>query len=512
MNDEFLHRLRRPPPAAFAARLRARLESQAVARRFRSRHITLYALIACLLGGTALALVSPAVRTVASSVVQRMLPESVVSALQSRLEAQMVATVPTARSAAPAPSSTSETDGLVDSRGPTASSNQAQRLAMSLMPQQHANYVGGSVRAAPAPVMQSAPAKVLVRIEGARGAASALSSVRQAFQNDRSRSMHVSLDLQVSDSAKALRKLCSGQLDIAVTSRPVSAAESQYCQRNRAAFIELPIGYEALAIVVNSANTWADVIRPADAFTLFDPRSQGLTISWNQLQGAWPAAPISLAAPRAGQGFQEFFFELLSDSDASVGERETAARAAVNRQDITLQRDEAGLSAYVRRSVNGLTYVPLATFLMTRGADPQDSTAPLLRALPVLNSRGQAVLPRRETVLDRSYEPLSRTLFAYVRVDTSDAAAGFMQFFLSSAAQQLERSRYIALVPGDYSLASRVLRERWGVMAAGYVADVGDARSAREILLSSVPERFREQVKAQLERAEARDQAWQRNR
>ena len=65
MNDNFLYELRNPPPPEFAARLKARLDVQENDARQQRRAIKWFVLGAILMGGTALAFVSPSVRQAA---------------------------------------------------------------------------------------------------------------------------------------------------------------------------------------------------------------------------------------------------------------------------------------------------------------------------------------------------------------------------------------------------------------------------------------------------------------
>ena len=483
MNDEFLHRLRQPPPAAFAARLRARLESQAMVRRFRTRQFTLYALIACLLGGTALALVSPSVRTATASMIQQALPESVVNMIESRSQPPPSghpdrATHPHpagAMRSEPVPAASSGSPAVNSIVGVDSSSKSAVGAGSSLLARSFPV-------AAPARTMTpaAAPAVVGVTIEGAKVAASVVSLAIKPFQE---RQRGVRIDLRASSSEQGIQKLCAGEIEVALAARLILPAEADACRRAGISFIELPIAYEALVVLVNGSNDWADALSPDNLRMLFDPASQGSVIGWNELQPKWPTALISLAAPRSGQGFLESFCEIVLCSD--VG----------NRSDIRLERDELGLSQYVQRYISGLTYLPLASYLKS------DARGALLRPLKITNSRGVAVLPSKESIADRSYEPLSRPLLMYVRYSTAKgrAAEDFVQFFLRQADSLVPSSRYLPLETLEYRLAEKVLRS--GLTSTVFDTEAAAPLTVREILLRHFPEQQREQERARFDRA-----------
>src|SRR5262245_5965505 len=62
--------------------------------------------------------------------------------------------------------------------------------------------------------------------------------------------------LNESSTTAGLAKFCAGELDIADASRHITAEEEAACAKANVAFIEVPIAYDAITIVVNRANTW----------------------------------------------------------------------------------------------------------------------------------------------------------------------------------------------------------------------------------------------------------------
>ena len=496
MNDEFLQQLRQPPAPEFAARLRARLESQAAARRFRARRISLYAVIASLLGGTAFALVSPSLRSSTAAVLQSLLPQAFKDAAPMR--APVAANAPAREALAPnpapplqsMPSADRESTAAVNSSGfVTDADNAAASATVSAPSSRFAN-------AAPVPAMPQSAAVAIrgTRIEGAKVTASVLSlavkpfEARQARQGQQRRGR---IDLRGSSSEQGFDKFCAGEIDIALATRPMSQGEAQICKRSNIWITELPIAYEALVVLVNGGNDWADAVSARDLRMLFVPREPGFTANWNDLQPRWPAAPIALAAPRPGQGFLESFAEMISILPSE----------SANRTDISVERDESGLLQFVLPSINALTYLPLASYLKS---DSQGAIKPL----KIVNSQGKAVAPSSTSVADGSYEPLSRPLLIYVNLSSrtrqsNEEADAFLQFFMTYAGTLLSNSRYLPLESAEYGLAIKILRRKLtGAQAYrdGPVASV----TAREMLLQFFTAAEREQERAELERNQRR--------
>lgn len=482
MNDDFLHQLRQPPPAAFAARLRARLESQSVVRRFRGRQFTLYALIACLLGSTSLALVSPSLRQVAGTVVRQMLPQSWVEALQAHAEhlpvryasepAQANA-YPVMRAAAPQDRRESDAPSAVVAAG-SADRNGFEVRQSNSIPLSRSPSESASTPAVAVPTLT-------ITAEGARVAGSVLSLAIAESRRFRSR---LNVELRGSDSEKGLRRMCSGEIDMGLTSRPITAAEVQLCRRNGVRFLELPMAYEALAVFVNPANDWTKAVSPQGLRVLFESAAQGTDPTWSMLDPKGPIVSISLFAPRAGQGFMESFNEIVLGAQSAA------------RTDIKLERDEVGLAAQLQRTLNGLTYLPFAYHQYT---DPEDQQR---RPLPVLNPGGVAVLPSRQSIVDRSYVPLSRLLFAYVRTGHSKAAdvGKLIRLFQSRADKLLEKSRYVPLEREEYALANDLVLNG---SAVSLDDESATPQLVSEILLRQFSPRMQELERRQLERVRA---------
>src|SRR5690606_26933342 len=80
-----------------------------------------------------------------------------------------------------------------------------------------------------------------------------------------------------------------------------------------------------------------------------------------------------------------------------------------------------------------------------------------MRAIPVVNSQGKAVLPSLTAVVDGTYEPMSRPLFIYVREDAikRPEMKEFIEFYLGEGAELVKEVGYVPLPPHAYALARK---------------------------------------------------------
>ncbi|MEA5412054.1 substrate-binding domain-containing protein, partial [Synechococcus sp. BA-120 BA3] len=70
----------------------------------------------------------------------------------------------------------------------------------------------------------------------------------------------VKLELSEVGTSAGLRQFCAGEIPIANASRPISSKELKACAGNGITFIELPLAFDAITVVVNKDNTWAQAI------------------------------------------------------------------------------------------------------------------------------------------------------------------------------------------------------------------------------------------------------------
>ena len=173
-------------------------------------------------------------------------------------------------------------------------------------------------------------------------------------------------------------------------------------------FIELPVAYDGLAIVVNPKNTWATSMTVAELKKLWEPAAQGKVMRWSQIRAglAGPGNPPLRSGRRLGH------VRLLHRSHQRQGRRQPR-RLHVERG---RQRHRAGCQ---RRRVR-------ARLLRLRVLRREQGQAEARRRSTTATTRtGRARSCRRvETVKNGTYRPLSRPIFIYPKVKALDRAGG----------------------------------------------------------------------------------------
>src|SRR4029450_13312479 len=117
--------------------------------------------------------------------------------------------------------------------------------------------------------------------------------------------------LRESRPSAGLAQLCAGQLDIADASRHITAEEQAACATTGVTFVEVPIAYDAITIVVNRANTWASDMTVPELKKLWEPAAAERITKWSQIRAGWPEKEIHLYGPDHRQGTYDYFTEAI---------------------------------------------------------------------------------------------------------------------------------------------------------------------------------------------------------
>jgi phosphate transport system substrate-binding protein len=255
---------------------------------------------------------------------------------------------------------------------------------------------------------------------------------------------NVRVTVAISGTGGGFQKFCRGETDISNASRPIRAAEMEACHKSGVEFIELPIAYDGLAIVVNPKNDWATSITVQELKTLWQPEAQGKVMRWNQVRSAWPDREIRLFGAGVDSGTFDYFTE-------AINGKEKASRG-----DFTSSEDDNVLVQGVGGDELALGFIPLAYYEENRD---------LLKVVPVDDGKGDngsgPITPSAQTVRDGTYQPLSRPLFIYVSRKAADRPE--VQRFIESyfgAPELVREVGYVELTPQLYDLAKQHFTER----------------------------------------------------
>ena len=252
----------------------------------------------------------------------------------------------------------------------------------------------------------------------------------------RTEAQDVKVTVGVSGTGGGMKKFSRGEIDIVNASRTINAAEDSLAKANNISYMELPVAYDGLTVVVHPENNWVKDITMAELKKIWEPSAQGTITRWNQIRPEWPNEEIHLYGPGVESGTYDYFTE------AVVGKSHSS------RGDYTASEDDNVL-------VQGVSTDPYALGFF--GYAYYDENKSKLKAVPLDDQDGTgAVLPSLETVKTGAY-PLSRPLFIYVN---SKAAArpevvSFVNFYLKNAPALSEEVGYIQLPAQKYQELER---------------------------------------------------------
>ena len=282
----------------------------------------------------------------------------------------------------------------------------------------------------------------MIRIDGSSTVFPISEAMAEEFQ--RANPGRVNVTVGVSGTGGGFQKFCAGETDISDASRPIRASEMAACKQAGIDYIELPVAYDGLAIVVNPKNTWATTITVDELRRLWAPDAQGKILRWNQVRSSWPDREIRLFGAGVDSGTYDYFTE------AIVG------KEGASRGDFTSSEDDNVLVQGIANDELALGFLPLAYF---------EQNAERLKVVPVDDGRGDngngPIAPTAQTVRDGTYQPLSRPLFIYVgrkAADRSEVQQLVNSYFSSDAL--VREVGYIELTPAIYDLARKHFADR----------------------------------------------------
>jgi phosphate transport system substrate-binding protein len=209
----------------------------------------------------------------------------------------------------------------------------------------------------------------------------------------------------------------------------------EICRKNGIKYMELPVAFDALTVVINPKNDLVkgNAMTIADLRKMWEPAAQGRVNTWKQVRSEWPAEKLMLFGPGADSGTFDYFTE------AVMG------KAKSSRGDFTASEDDNTLVQGVENNKSALGYFGFAYY-----AAHKDK----LRAVAIDGGKGP-VLPSVENVINGTYTPLSRPLFVYVR-DTSATrpeVREFVQFITKQGSALVSEVGYVPLPQSAYDLA-----------------------------------------------------------
>jgi phosphate transport system substrate-binding protein len=292
----------------------------------------------------------------------------------------------------------------------------------------------------------------IVKIDGSSTVYPITEAVAEEFQKAKKNAIKVTVG--ISGTGGGFKKFCRGETDISDASRPILKKEMEDCKTAGIEYYELPVAFDALTVVINPKNTFIKQLTIAEMKKMWEPAAQGKVTRWNQVNPAWPDQPMKLFGPGADSGTFDYFTE------AVVGKSKSS------RGDFTASEDDNVLVQGVSRDVNGLGYFGFAYYVENKDK---------LKAVPIVNEKGQAVEPSMEAVEKGTYSPLARPIFIYLNAKSlaKPEVKEFAEYYMKNGAKLSREVKYVPLPAKAYTQAwDHVVNGKKGTVFGG-VAEVG---------------------------------------
>jgi len=312
--------------------------------------------------------------------------------------------------------------------------------------------------AAPAP-SASAPAAApdggadTIIIDGSSTVAPITSAVAEEFQRE---NPDVRVPVGISGTGGGFKKFCAGETDISNASRPIKESEFEECKANGIEYIELPVAFDGMAVMVNPANDWVECLTVEELKKIWEPEAEGVIMNWNQVREGFPDRPLNLYGAGVDSGTYDYF------TQAIVGEE------GASRGDFLPSEDDNVLVQGIAGDENALGFFGLAYY---------EQNMDKLKLVAVDNNVGNCVLPDINTVADGTYQPLSRPIFIYVnraRVDEKPILDAFIDFYMANGSKLSAEVGYVPLTDEIYQAAQNRYDNRVvGSIYAGGGSQVG---------------------------------------
>jgi phosphate transport system substrate-binding protein len=285
-----------------------------------------------------------------------------------------------------------------------------------------------------------------VKIDGSSTVYPITEAVAEEFQKLKK---DVKVTVGISGTGGGFKKFCRGETDISDASRPILKKEIDACKEGNIEYIELPVAYDGLAVLVNPKNDWVKSFTVADLKKMWEPTAQGKVMTWKDIRPEWPDAKMKLFGPGADSGTFDYFTEAIN------------GKAKASRGDFTASEDDNVLVQGIAGDKNATGYFGLAYYEENKGK---------LKVVPIVNPMGKEITPSLQTVMDGTYAPLSRPLFIYINKKSVDKpeVKEFVEFYLKNAPTLTKQVKYVPLPANAYKLATeRFAKKKTGSMFGG---------------------------------------------
>ena len=285
-----------------------------------------------------------------------------------------------------------------------------------------------------------------IRVDGSSTVYPITLAVAEEFKIDNPKTK---ITVAFSGTGGGFKKFCAGETDVSNASRPISKDEIKACKAKGIAFLEIPVAYDGLTVVVNPKNDFVTCLSVAELKKMWEPNSKVTT--WKDVRPSWPDQKIAFYGAGADSGTFDYFTTEINGKSKAI------------RTDYFPSEDDNVLVKGVEGNASAVGFFGYAYYL---------EEGKRLKAVAVdQKGNGKCVIPSEETINNGAYAPLSRPLFIYVNASNLNKAnlVKFVDFYLNKKNRKLISSTgYVALPERAYELITERFKARkTGTLFAG---------------------------------------------
>lgn len=297
------------------------------------------------------------------------------------------------------------------------------------------------------------PVGALIRVDGSSTVYPLTEAVAEEFLRAHPGAR---ITVGVAGTGGGFKRLCRREIEITSASRPITAGERSTCAEAGVPFIEVPVAYDGITVVVHPDNHWVDHLTVEELGRIWRHQAEGRLLRWSQVRPGFPDRELHLFGAGVDSGTFDYFTEAVTGTPRD------------SRGDYTSSEDDNTLVQGVSGDTGSLGFFGFAYYVENRAQ---------LKAVPIVAAAGEPpVAPTPETIESGAYRPLSRPVFLYVDADAlaRPEVRAFIAFYM---AQGPALAREVGYVPLNDAVASRV-RARVEQGVTGTVYDDGRAAGA----------------------------------
>ena len=235
----------------------------------------------------------------------------------------------------------------------------------------------------------------------------------------------------ISGTGGGFKRVQAGEIDISDASRPIKKSEADACAKLGIDFLELPIAFDGLSIVVHPKNSFANQLTVENLKTIFSATTAVKT--WKEVNSEWPATPIKVYMPGTDSGTFDYFKEVVLGKDGKA------------RSDASVSEDDNALVRGVAGDEGAIGFFGCAYYFENKD---------VVRCVPIVSPKGDAVSPTKETIETGTYAPFSRPLFIYVSLKSvsKPEIVAFVDYYIENAGKYAEEVGFVKLPDSMYAL------------------------------------------------------------